>query len=263
MRQFSNSTADESIPPQHRRGHRRRRRDPEETEFGWFDSDRSGTISFDEFLDGLRGPMSRSRSRLVRAAFKKLDATRTGRVALAQMRAHYDPSLHPDVVSGAKSTKEVLRHFMSQWDAGATADGIIDAEEFDDFYANVSAAVDGDEYFERMMCAAWGLQRSKRSVSSAHATHWARLGPALELVTRTDGVQRVQLRGGSMPGSARGNEPLRGHPSSQAQRPQFDSDDEEAFDGQGVICEWNGGSTGSEIGRDRASRREEREGRPS
>ena len=40
---------------------------------------------------------------------------------------------------------------------------------------------------------------------------------------------------------------------------QLDSDDEEAFDGQGVICEWNGGSTGSELGRDRASRREERE----
>ena len=61
-----------------------------------------------------------------------------------------------------------------------------------------------------------------------------------------------------MRGNARGRQSSRERSKFQA-RPQLDSDDEEAFDGQGVICEWNGGSTGSELGRDRASRREERE----
>ena len=47
-------------------------------------------------------------------AFRQLDGTRTGRVALAHMRSAYDTSLHPDVVAGRLTKDDALRNFMSQ-----------------------------------------------------------------------------------------------------------------------------------------------------
>ena len=82
--------------------------------FTFFDQDRSGTISFSEFLDGLRGPLSRTRQKLIKLAFRKLDGTRTGRVALADMRSAYDTTLHPDVLAGRQTKDEALREFMTQ-----------------------------------------------------------------------------------------------------------------------------------------------------
>merc|ERR1711975_99379 len=43
-----------------------------------------------------------------------------------------------------------------QWET-QKADGIITREEFDDYYTDVSASIDDDEYFELMMRNAWHI----------------------------------------------------------------------------------------------------------
>jgi hypothetical protein len=40
---------------------------------------------------------------------------------------------------------------MSQWGSASTEDGMIDADEFIDFYRSVSGCVGGDEAFADMM----------------------------------------------------------------------------------------------------------------
>lgn len=45
---------------------------------------------------------------------------------------------------------------MDKWDT-QDKDGIITREEFYDYFRDVSASVDTDEYFEAMMKSAWKL----------------------------------------------------------------------------------------------------------
>jgi hypothetical protein len=58
----------------------------------------------------------------------------------------YDVSEHPDVLDGKKSPEEALREFMTLWDT-QEKDGIITPEEFTQYYRDVSASIDKDEYF--------------------------------------------------------------------------------------------------------------------
>jgi hypothetical protein len=43
------------------------------TLFDYFDVDSSGTVSYDEFLRSIRGPMNMARKKIVAQAYKKLD----------------------------------------------------------------------------------------------------------------------------------------------------------------------------------------------
>lgn len=45
---------------------------------------------------------------------------------------------------------------MSQWDT-QEVDGIITVEEFFDYFKDISAAVDSDDYFEAIMRSAWRI----------------------------------------------------------------------------------------------------------
>jgi len=43
---------------------------------------------------------------------------------------------------------------------GKPADGKVTADEFEEYYANISASIDGDEYFALMMRNAWKLDEA-------------------------------------------------------------------------------------------------------
>jgi hypothetical protein len=60
------------------------------------------------------------------------------------------------VIDGKKTPEEAYREFMSLWDT-QTADGIVTFDEFCDYYRDVSASIDGDDYFAFMMKQAWKL----------------------------------------------------------------------------------------------------------
>jgi len=79
-----------------------------------------------------------------------------GSVKLDDIAKLYDVSKHPDVVQGRKEPKQVYLEFMRLWDT-QVADGIVTIEEFLDYFADVSASIDSDEYFGAMMQSAWKL----------------------------------------------------------------------------------------------------------
>ena len=68
----------------------------------------------------------------------------------------YDVSQHPDVKDGKKTPEQAYREFMSLWDT-QVADGIVTFEEFCEYFKDVSASIDTDEYFAVMMQSAWKL----------------------------------------------------------------------------------------------------------
>jgi Ca2+-binding EF-hand superfamily protein len=131
--------------------------------FGSFDRDGSGEIDYDEFVRGVRGPMNSFRKNIVMAAFKKIDKDGSGILDLNDIKGVYDASRHPEVRSGKKTEDEILGEFLETFEmhhamnGGGTKDRSVTPEEFIEYYNNVSASLDNDQYFELMMINAWKL----------------------------------------------------------------------------------------------------------
>ena len=121
-----------------------------------FDRDGSGTVDFDEFLRALRGDLNETRLALIRKAYDKLDVNKDGQVKLDDIAQIYDVSQHPDVVQGKKEPMQVYKEFMSLWDT-QVADGIVTFDEFCEYFRDVSASIDTDEYFAVMMQNSWKI----------------------------------------------------------------------------------------------------------
>jgi len=77
-------------------------------------------------------------------------------VKLDDIALLYDVSKHPDVVNKKKDPMEVFKEFMRLWDT-QVADGIVTFEEFCDYFKDVSASIDDDDYFALMMQNSWKI----------------------------------------------------------------------------------------------------------
>ena len=80
-------------------------------------------------------------------AFTVIDKDGSGVLDLADITAAYDASKHPEVIAGKKTKAEVFREFLDNFDGGEK-DGMVYIEEFERYYATISASIDDDDYFE-------------------------------------------------------------------------------------------------------------------
>jgi Ca2+-binding EF-hand superfamily protein len=139
--------------------------------FDFFDSDQSGTIDFNEFIQGVREPMSEKRLKFVNMAFTILDKDGSGEVDAQEISSAYDASKHPEVLAKRKTANQVLREFLDTFDVGGTKDGIVTRQEFQNYYHNISASIDNDDYFELMMRNAWHIAGGEgQSANSTNMT---------------------------------------------------------------------------------------------
>ncbi|KAJ1450969.1 hypothetical protein M885DRAFT_621234 [Pelagophyceae sp. CCMP2097] len=125
--------------------------------FRAFDVDRCASIVVDDFLCALQGDMSARRLDLVALAFEALDRHGLGTVEPVAIVNRFDSSKHPDVLSGSRTADDVLREFLDTFDVGGIKDGKVTRAEFEGYYANVSWALDSDDFFELMMRNVWHL----------------------------------------------------------------------------------------------------------
>jgi Ca2+-binding EF-hand superfamily protein len=152
--------------------------------FNHFDKDGSGSISFDEFLNGIRDPMNERRVGLVRMAFAKVDKDGSGILDAADILDVYDASKHPEVIAGRMTQDQVFREFIDNFDVGGEKDGMVSPQEFENYYANVSASIDNDDYFELMIRNAWHISGGEGWCANS--------SNARVLVTHADGSQSVE-----------------------------------------------------------------------
>ncbi|KAF0695778.1 Aste57867_13429 [Aphanomyces stellatus] len=151
--------------------------------FAFFDDDRSGNISYDEFLVGVRGELNERRTQLVLLAFGVIDADGNGLLELDDIIAKYNADKHPDVIAGRKTKNEVFRDFLDTFDGGEK-DGKVTPAEFVRYYANVSASIDDDDYFELMIRNAWHISGGEGWSANSTCRR--------VLVTHADGTQSVE-----------------------------------------------------------------------
>ena len=138
-----------------------------QTLFAYMDYDRSGLIEYDEFLRTIRGPMNQNRKRIVAKAYAILDKDGSGFIDINDIRGVYTADRHPDVMSGKKTEQQILQEFLETFETAHNMrnndapDHVVTKEEFEEYYNNVSASIDNDDYFALMMNNAWNLDGSK------------------------------------------------------------------------------------------------------
>ena len=152
--------------------------------FRYFDRGDDGSISYDEFLVGIRGVLNRRRRRLVNLAFNVLDRDQSGVIDMDDIEAVYDVSRHPDVIARRRTKRDVLNEFISQMEVGADKDGKVTIDEFENYYANISASIDDDDYFELMIRNAWHISGGEGQCANTSNRR--------VLVTHADGRQTVE-----------------------------------------------------------------------
>ena len=155
--------------------------------FKYFDKNNDGKISYDEFLRGIRGEMNERRVSLVKMAYRKLDRDGSGMVDLNDIAIAYDVTQHPKFKTGEMSKNDILSEFMAQWDKNVR-DNKVTIEEFIDYYKDVSASIDEDDYFELMIRNAWHLAGGEGQYENTTIKR--------HLVTDADGNQRVEMMKG-------------------------------------------------------------------
>jgi len=135
--------------------------------YGYMDYDRSGLIEYDEFIRAIRGPMNQNRKRIVAKAFAILDKDGGGFIDINDIRGVYTADKHPDVIAGKKTEQQILQEFLETFETAHNMrnnnapDHVVTKEEFEEYYNNVSASIDRDDYFEQMMNSAWNLDGSR------------------------------------------------------------------------------------------------------
>jgi len=125
--------------------------------FQQFDTDGSGNIHYNEFLKAVRPPLNKNRLNLIDMAFKKLDKTGDGIVTFEDLKGTYNIQSHPEYQNGQKTEKELFQGFLKKFEEGGSIDGQLTREEFTDYYSGVSASIDEDIYFDLMMRQCWKL----------------------------------------------------------------------------------------------------------
>jgi hypothetical protein len=88
------------------------------------------------------------------------------------------------VVSYFRASAQTLTEFMLAFQVGRDRDAIITKEEFENYYANLSASIDRDDYFELMIRNAWHISGGEGW--AANTTN------RRVLVTHADGRQTVE-----------------------------------------------------------------------
>jgi Ca2+-binding EF-hand superfamily protein len=152
--------------------------------FEHFDSDGGGSIDFEEFIQGVRDPLTSRRLSLVKQAFAKIDIDGNGIVDAQEIATKYDASKHPEVISGKRTPADVLAEFLDTFDVGGVKDGMVTRQEFENYYANLGASIDNEDYFELMIRNAWHISGGQGQAANTSNRR--------VLVTHADGRQTVE-----------------------------------------------------------------------
>lgn len=150
--------------------------------FNAFDIDGDGTLSYSEFIRGIRGEMNERRKEIVKLAFDMLDEDKSGHVTFEEVRAKYDVTRHPKVLGGQWTAEQAIKDFMAPWNKNG--DDVIDWAEFLEYYEWVSPNIDNDDYFELMIRNAFHLSGGEGWAANTTCRR--------VLVTHQDGKQTVE-----------------------------------------------------------------------
>jgi len=122
----------------------------------YYDTDKDGNITYEEFLKGLREPMNERRKALLDKVFTSLDKNGSGDITIADIEKCFHAEKHRDFIEKKKTKEEILNEFLNALQGPkGNKDGKITKEEFYDYYSDISMTIPQDDYFAAMIENAW------------------------------------------------------------------------------------------------------------
>jgi len=122
----------------------------------FYDIDGDGNITYEEFLRGLREPLTERRLNMVKKAFALMDKDGSGTVGVKDISNIYDVSQNQDFIDGKKTKQEIFEDFLAGFEGvKGNDDGKITWNEWLDYYTDLSMSITDDLYFVRMMESVW------------------------------------------------------------------------------------------------------------
>lgn len=109
--------------------------------------------------------LNQRRAKVVRDTFNSLDQDNSGRVSIEFLSARFLPDRHPDVLAHRLPRHEVLQELLRMLSRSKNR-GFITEAEFVAYYEEVSAQIDRDEYFQRVVEMPWGFMEQAGDVAS-------------------------------------------------------------------------------------------------
>merc|ERR1711988_481642 len=129
--------------------------------FRHFDFNADGSVHYDEFLHGIRRPLSSNRLLHVRKIFNMVDSNGNNVAYLADIANAFNAQNTPQVLDGMATADQVLENFLETLDAKKTStNGLITFAEFADYYADVGTMMEDDATFAAMLEACWNVSNS-------------------------------------------------------------------------------------------------------
>ena len=125
----------------------------------FFDKNKDGKISFNEFYDMLVPELNARRSNIVNQAWEFI-SNGEQTVTIQNLCSHYDINNHPQVASGSLSAETISNRFLEVFDAKKRGEaGLITENDFKKAHRDISSSFPiDDDAFVRMMECVWNIR---------------------------------------------------------------------------------------------------------
>mmetsp|Transcript_90810 Transcript_90810/g.177670 ORF Transcript_90810/g.177670 Transcript_90810/m.177670 type:complete len:511 (+) Transcript_90810:52-1584(+) len=122
------------------------------------DVSRVGLIDLNEFLEVLRGPLSDRREGILQDVYQALDTQKERVVSMEEVKKNFSGEAHPLVTIGGMTHADALDHMLKYFEVKGKLPPKLTFEKFRNYYADLSATIDDDYYFEDILRGNWPKQ---------------------------------------------------------------------------------------------------------
>lgn len=119
------------------------------------DDGKLGLIDISDFISLLRGPLNSFRENLLSNVFTKIDKSKQGYISISEIEQNFIGKNHPLVTIGGYTEKEALKHILKAFEIHGKLPTKVSFMKFCSYYADLSATIDDDNYFESIVIGNW------------------------------------------------------------------------------------------------------------
>ncbi len=125
------------------------------------DKDGNNEISYIEFIQVMRGDLSNQRKALIKRVFDSIDEDGDGIISMTDIGKVFTPANHPDVKAGRINANALLKDFFESFST-VSQNGYVNLSQFMEYYAN-SSAFEDDIKFSEIMNSLWKIKTNSKS----------------------------------------------------------------------------------------------------